>query len=138
MRIFIALMLLFIFIFAGCVNEPVTLNKKKDSDSEVFLTEDKPTFDLYTYDVTNDYTYKMMIPWNYNKDFNAGRKYPLVVSLHGGEEVIMLPVLLVMMMKCRLIPVFLWPPMHQDTGVHRCYCEIGRSEPDRSPRRHCQ
>ncbi len=50
-------------------------------DSEVFSNKDRPH---YTYNPESDYY--SCEPWNYKKDFNSERKYPLVVYLHysGG------------------------------------------------------
>ena len=50
-------------------------------DSEIFSNNDRP---YYTYNSESDY-YSCM-PWNYDKEYNAKKKYPLVVYLHysGG------------------------------------------------------
>ena len=32
-------------------------------------------------------TYKLQTPWNYEKDYNASREYPLVISLHGWTDI---------------------------------------------------
>lgn len=47
--------------------------------NETFALADKPEF---TQDATRDY--KLLKPWNYDKEWNQERRYPLVVSLHGG------------------------------------------------------
>lgn len=50
---------------------------------EVFESADKPTLDLKTYNVSN--TYKIMEPWNYNKEYNSNRKYPIIITFHNGD-----------------------------------------------------
>ncbi len=50
---------------------------------EIFNTDDRPSFDLNTYGSNNEYTYKLMKPWDYDKIDNNTRKYPLIISLHG-------------------------------------------------------
>ncbi len=61
-------------------------DSEDDGDSEIeeeFLDVDKPTYDLFTYGPSDEYSYKFQMPWNYDKIHNAAREYPLVVTLHG-------------------------------------------------------
>ncbi|MBN2656330.1 MAG: hypothetical protein JXR86_04660 [Spirochaetales bacterium] len=46
--------------------------------NEVFISENKPVFIHYA---TDDFF--LLKPWNYEKDYNSGRKYPLLAYLHG-------------------------------------------------------
>jgi predicted peptidase len=59
-------------IFCTCSNDdPMT-------EAETFNNADRP---YYSYNSSSDYYWCM--PWNYNKDINKNRSYPLVVYLHG-------------------------------------------------------
>ncbi|MDC7223141.1 MAG: alpha/beta hydrolase [Spirochaetales bacterium] len=56
-----------------------------DEVEEVFDEADEPSLTAYTYDDdgTTRY-YWLQPPWNYDKDYNSSRDYPIVVSLHGS------------------------------------------------------
>ncbi|MBN1525248.1 MAG: hypothetical protein JW904_12235 [Spirochaetales bacterium] len=44
-----------------------------------FLDEDRPYFE---YNAASDYYY--CLPWNYSREWNSRREYPLVIFLHGS------------------------------------------------------
>lgn len=66
--------ILTIFLIIGCDQM-----KSNDSIPEDFEESNKPVFEYNAED--DSYLLK---PWNYEKSFNDGRKYPLVVYLHGS------------------------------------------------------
>jgi predicted peptidase len=49
---------------------------------EDFSEADRPSFKVVT--LSDGNTYKLQLPWNYDKSWNASRSYPLIVSLHGS------------------------------------------------------
>ncbi len=50
--------------------------------SEDFDEADKPSYDTMTYDdAGTSRSYKLMLPWNYDKDYNAERSYPLLINV---------------------------------------------------------
>jgi predicted peptidase len=51
---------------------------------EVFDESSRPNLELHTDPVNNDYYF--CTPWNYEKAYNAGRKYPLLIYLHGRSQ----------------------------------------------------
>jgi len=65
--------------------------------TEIFSAENKPSSEILTCSFINDdgeivltgdgetidRTYKLQTPWNYEKEYNSERLYPLVISLHG-------------------------------------------------------
>lgn len=51
---------------------------------EVFEESNRPNLVKYTDSVNNDYYF--CTPWNYEKDYNATRKYPLLIYLHGSSQ----------------------------------------------------
>ncbi|MBI9097771.1 MAG: hypothetical protein JEY91_04815 [Spirochaetaceae bacterium] len=56
---------------------------------EEFADADKPVHETLTYDDNGtDQSYKLMIPWNYDKSHNADRDYPLVVSFSGTPFIV--------------------------------------------------
>lgn len=65
--------ILFTFLFLSSCSKDLT-----NMDKEIFENSDRPFFQ---YNRNSDYFY--CLPWNYNKDFNNSRSYPLVVYLHG-------------------------------------------------------
>ncbi len=71
---------------SGIPGQQMTVNSSglaewKTPKSEVFNDADRPFFE---YNSTEDFYY--CDPWNYDKPYNADRKYPLVIYLHysGG------------------------------------------------------
>ena len=53
-----------------------------DPISEDFDDADKPSYETYTYDDDGTtHSYKLMLPWNYEKDYNAERNYPLMINV---------------------------------------------------------
>jgi len=57
--------------------------------SENFDDGDKPSYETMTFDHEGDLnSYKLMLPWNYDKDYNSDRLYPLMINVHysGGSN----------------------------------------------------
>lgn len=52
---------------------------ESDKEAEKFDTADRPSI---VHDTTEDF--ELLKPWNYDKQGNRARKYPLVVALHGS------------------------------------------------------
>lgn len=56
---------------------------------EEFDDADKPVLTTMTYnDNGTNRSYNLMIPWNYDKNHNSGREYPLVVSFSGTPFIV--------------------------------------------------
>ena len=51
--------------------------------TEDFSNADKPSVQLLEYRGDSSKTYKLLAPWNYHKEHNRSRDYPLVIALHG-------------------------------------------------------
>ncbi len=90
MKIFSANSILLLIIFFSSCNSGNNTNNLNTRDTEdinmeieVFDDADRPSFDLNTFNGDSNHTYKFMKPWNYDKDYNSDRKYPIVISLHG-------------------------------------------------------
>lgn len=80
-----------LIFFGGCEEntvpgEPIDYKAPEPETEETFDIADMPTFDVFEYNQDSGLTYKMMIPWNYDKPHNSGRSYPLIISLHGGTS----------------------------------------------------
>ena len=55
---------------------------RHDPISEEFEDEDKPSYETKTYDDNGtSRSYELMPPWNYDKDYNADRNYPLMINV---------------------------------------------------------
>lgn len=53
-----------------------------DPISEDFDEADKPSYETKTYDWDGtEKSYNLMLPWNYDKDYNADRSYPLMINV---------------------------------------------------------
>jgi len=69
-----------IFLIISCSTG--TGSSADDPSSEVdetFDAEDRPEL---IHDTVEDF--ELLMPWNYDKDWNKNRKYPLVITLHGS------------------------------------------------------
>jgi len=66
----------FLLLLSVCSAEDDPLGGAED-----FLNADRPFFSLYT---SSYYNYYLLKPWNYHKEFNETRSYPLVIYLHGS------------------------------------------------------
>ena len=65
---------------AGSVNSNnITLSV---NESETFAESNRPGLE---YNVTGDFF--LVKPWNYEKDYNASRKYPILIYLHGSSQI---------------------------------------------------
>ncbi len=51
---------------------------------EIFEESNRPNLTLRADPLNNDYYF--CAPWNYEKDYNASRRYPLLVYLHGRDQ----------------------------------------------------
>lgn len=51
---------------------------------EIFEESNRPNLTKYADPVNNDYYFSP--PWNYEKDYNSTRKYPLIIYLHGSSQ----------------------------------------------------
>ena len=50
--------------------------------SEDFDAADKPSYETKNFDYNGtSHSYKLMLPWNYDKDYNADRSYPLLINV---------------------------------------------------------
>lgn len=57
--------------------------------SETFDEADKPSYETKTYnDNGTSRSYELMLPWNYDKDHNADRSYPLMINVHYSGSLI--------------------------------------------------
>lgn len=55
----------------------------QDPASETFDEADKPSYETRTYNYNGTLqSYELMLPWNYDKDYNANRSYPLLINVH--------------------------------------------------------
>ena len=62
---------------------------KHDPISETFDETDKPSYETRTYDDNGtSRSYQLMLPWNYDKDYNADRSYPLMINVHYSGSLI--------------------------------------------------
>jgi predicted peptidase len=73
-----------ILLFASCGWAIGTGLRSGGSDSsdaidETFANADRPVVQTGT-----DGDYEYLLPWNYDKGWNVGRSYPLIVGLHGS------------------------------------------------------
>ena len=80
--------------------------------SENFLSEDQPS--LLRHDQLD---YELLMPWNYDKPFNAQRKYPLVVSLHGAGGSSYTPCIAGNPDEMKQYPCFFMAPTAADWGA---------------------
>lgn len=84
---------------------------------ETFDNADRPAFELVTLTVNGSTkTYKLMKPWNYDKPHNAGRSYPLVVSLHGQGGSYYAPCIVGDDNEMQRYPCFFMAPTNGDWG----------------------
>ncbi len=57
--------------------------------SENFDEADKPSYETKTYDDNGtSRNYELMLPWNYDKDYNANRSYPLMINVHYSGSLV--------------------------------------------------
>lgn len=60
-----------------------------DPISESFDEADKPSYETKTYDHNGiAQNYKLMLPWNYDKDYNEDRSYPLMINVHFSNGLV--------------------------------------------------
>ncbi|MCG8698893.1 MAG: hypothetical protein MI922_12640 [Bacteroidales bacterium] len=70
-------------------NSPENQLFRHDPISENFDEADKPSYETRTYDDNGaSRTYKLMLPWNYDKDYNANRSYPLMINVHYSGSLV--------------------------------------------------
>lgn len=81
--------LLFLFSCSGLVNVTSDQPFQHDPINETFDEADKPVYETRTYDDNGtSRTYKLMPPWNYDKDYNANRVYPLMINVHYSNSLV--------------------------------------------------
>jgi predicted peptidase len=87
-KLFISLTLAGLLFSCSCMFTAGSFSEVSwDEIEEDFDEADEPTLTTYTYDDDGtDRTYRLMEPWNYDKDYNSSREYPIVVSLHGSTS----------------------------------------------------
>ncbi len=57
--------------------------------SENFDAADKPSYETKTYDDNGtSRSYELMLPWNYDKDYNADRNYPLMINVYYSGSLV--------------------------------------------------
>lgn len=62
---------------------------RHDPVDEDFDNAEKPLYETYTYDDNGTArSYKLMLPWNYDKDYNAERYYPLMINVHYSGSLV--------------------------------------------------
>jgi predicted peptidase len=84
---------------------------------ETFDAADRPAFELVTLDIGgSEKTYKLQKPWNYDKPHNAGREYPLIVSLHGSGGSYYAPCIVGDDEEMQRYPCFFMAPTNGDWG----------------------
>jgi len=60
-----------------------------DPIDEDFDEADKPSYETRTYDDNGtSRNYELMLPWNYDKDYNADRLYPLMINVHYSGSLV--------------------------------------------------
>jgi predicted peptidase len=86
-----AFMIVFLFLFS-CDNSNDSSDDKPfshDPINEDFDEADKPSYETITYDDNGtSHSYELMLPWNYDKDHNADRSYPLMINVHYSGSLI--------------------------------------------------
>ncbi len=68
---------------AACIGNSAAIPEKHIT--EVFEESNRPNPVKYSDPVNNDYYF--CPPWNYEKEYNATRRYPLLIYLHGRDQV---------------------------------------------------
>lgn len=62
---------------------------KHDPISETFDEADKPSYETKKYDDNGTLqSYELMLPWNYDKDYNSDRSYPLMINVHYSGSLV--------------------------------------------------
>jgi len=84
-KLILFLLTVFILFLFSCEN-PIESSGDQpfhhDPISEKFDDIDKPAYETKTYDDNGTlHSYKLMLPWNYDKDDNADRSYPLMINV---------------------------------------------------------
>ena len=81
----------FLFLFScddsddSSTDEPFT----HDPIEEDFDEADKPSYETKTYDDNGtSQSYELMLPWNYDKDHNSNRSYPLMINVHYSGSLV--------------------------------------------------
>ena len=91
----IAAISVFTIVFLALVScekssdSPVDQPFHHDPISETFDEADKPSYETRTYDDNGtSRSYELMLPWNYDKDYNADRSYPLMINVHYSGSLV--------------------------------------------------
>jgi len=92
--VLLSVSLLFSCVFSRSSDEePKTITSVENGDillyakwMEDFDASDKPSYDRFTFGADGEYSYKFQQPWNYAKEYNSDREYPLIISLHGSTS----------------------------------------------------
>ncbi|MDC7234306.1 MAG: hypothetical protein PQJ58_13825 [Spirochaetales bacterium] len=72
-------------LFSSSENQPF----QHDPVSEEFDDAEMPVYTTESYNDNGTLrTYELMLPWNYNKDYNAERYYPLMINVHYSGSLV--------------------------------------------------
>ncbi|MBN2436385.1 MAG: hypothetical protein JXK07_14070 [Spirochaetes bacterium] len=86
-----AFIIAFLFLFSCGDSDDSSADKPFSHDpiEEDFDEADKPSYETKTYDDNGTLqSYELMLPWNYDKDHNADRKYPLMINVHYSGSLV--------------------------------------------------
>jgi len=89
---------------------------KVQAPAETFAAADRPSFEKDA-----DADFKLQKPWNHDKEWNKDRKYPLVVSLHGGGGSYYTPCLDENDEELKKYPCFVMAPHNQGWGENAAW-----------------
>ncbi|MDC7221934.1 MAG: hypothetical protein PQJ59_18530 [Spirochaetales bacterium] len=77
-----AIIISFLLFLSGCdlALDPPYVYDPIDED---FDDEDMPSYETYTYEDEDGTSgsYSLMLPWNYDKDYNSDRSYPILINV---------------------------------------------------------
>ena len=90
--VIISLFTIVFFFLSSCSNIIGFSGKqpfRHDPPSEHFDEADKPSYETRTYDDKGTTRhYELMPPWNYDKDYNAERSYPLMINVRYSGSLV--------------------------------------------------
>lgn len=82
---------LFLLLFSCklLIDYSTTQSFQHDPIDETFNDTDKPSYETMTYDDNGtSRNYELMLPWNYDKAYNAERRYPLLINVNYSGSLV--------------------------------------------------